>query len=48
MYILVYVYNIVYNEYKSKKYLYICLKGALFIIFANNCLLYIYYSNCFY
>ena len=34
---------LVYNSYKSKKDFFICLKGAIFIIFTNNCLLYIYY-----
>ena len=32
---------LVYNSYKSKKDFFICLKGAIFIIFTNNCLLYI-------
>ena len=32
---------LVYNSYKSKKDFFICLKGAIYIIFTNNCLLYI-------
>ena len=32
----------VYESYKSKKEIFICLKGAIFIIFINYCLLYIY------
>ena len=41
VYCLLFFLYLVYNTYKSKKYFFICLKGAIFIIFTNNCLLYI-------